>query len=645
MKKFVSILSLFSFVFIATVYAQQPSPAGQKRGYKARACGLDMNRNGIYGEPADCNVCDGVTADPDGDGINEDINYVDSSAGADNASCGGPQNPCRTIQFVLNGSNTSFPQRSDGPGDGAEDIVCIKGVFNLSSPLVPKQSGIAQQYTTSSFQFPKNPVMIVGWDADNDGSYPPFDSDDVAILDGQSVSKYAINNSSAKSYIELAHFEARNFGDGNSNSGFFEIAPGSGAVSHIFVHDLEVDSVNRQAPLLSSNITFDMFGGPETWVAIINNNLTNIGAYFMRGSGNGQNHVRIAFNSIKYNGCPGNVCSNPEWQSAVVGVKMFDEIDNTEVLFNIFDSNAPQWNPAAGGANNGIHPDTCSQGWTIRGNEIINFKSAVIIQGTASSSFCQTRNLDDVIIDQNIIRVNYVPFAFGDNGIRTTSGSSVTNTVEDLTITNNFLFSSVGWEACIWIQNTAPGTGTYPGQTIIAGNTCVNDINRHAALVIGNPEGTENSARQNNFIVRNNIFVQFNGSNEKSTPVNIWTHYAPTNWQSDGNIFEPAGRGFAWNQDVSNPSPISISSWRSASGGDSVSKECTPEFVSKSDGDLHLLSTDTCANSGGVDITSLTSVDIDGKSRSSSFPDSGAAVVSGGPTSPSSPQNLRILSP
>ena len=28
------------------------------RGYTARSCGLDMNRNGIVGEPSDCNVCD-----------------------------------------------------------------------------------------------------------------------------------------------------------------------------------------------------------------------------------------------------------------------------------------------------------------------------------------------------------------------------------------------------------------------------------------------------------------------------------------------------------------------------------------------------------------------------------------------------------
>ncbi len=26
--------------------------------------------------------------------------------------------------------------------------------------------------------------MLVGWDADNDGQYPPYDTDDTAVLDG-----------------------------------------------------------------------------------------------------------------------------------------------------------------------------------------------------------------------------------------------------------------------------------------------------------------------------------------------------------------------------------------------------------------------------------------------------------------------------
>ena len=34
------------------------------------------------------------------------------------------------------------------------------------------------------FQYPNNPAMLIGWDKDNDGSYPPHDPDDTSVLFG-----------------------------------------------------------------------------------------------------------------------------------------------------------------------------------------------------------------------------------------------------------------------------------------------------------------------------------------------------------------------------------------------------------------------------------------------------------------------------
>ncbi len=59
-KTILFILLVIYPILLGTLY-------GQTRGYTARACGLDMNRNGIIGEAADCNVCDGTTTDVDGD--------------------------------------------------------------------------------------------------------------------------------------------------------------------------------------------------------------------------------------------------------------------------------------------------------------------------------------------------------------------------------------------------------------------------------------------------------------------------------------------------------------------------------------------------------------------------------------------------
>ena len=54
-----------------------------RKGYHARPCGFDMDRDGVIGEQADTHVGDGRTADPDGDGVNEDLIYVDADGGSD----------------------------------------------------------------------------------------------------------------------------------------------------------------------------------------------------------------------------------------------------------------------------------------------------------------------------------------------------------------------------------------------------------------------------------------------------------------------------------------------------------------------------------------------------------------------------------
>ena len=69
----------------------------EKKGYISRPCGFDMNRNGVLGEPGDRLVGDGRTRDPDGDGVEEDILYVDARAGSDEAGDGSPTMPYKTI--------------------------------------------------------------------------------------------------------------------------------------------------------------------------------------------------------------------------------------------------------------------------------------------------------------------------------------------------------------------------------------------------------------------------------------------------------------------------------------------------------------------------------------------------------------------
>ena len=107
--------------------------AAEPRGYNARPCGFDMDRNGIIGDPNDAHVGDGVTADPDFDGTDEDILYVDGYTGNDSTGDGSAGKPYKTIQKALN--------MADGSGDGAEDIIAIHGTFKEAVTL--SDSGVA----------------------------------------------------------------------------------------------------------------------------------------------------------------------------------------------------------------------------------------------------------------------------------------------------------------------------------------------------------------------------------------------------------------------------------------------------------------------------------------------------------------------
>ncbi|MGD8240299.1 MAG: hypothetical protein PVH68_17220, partial [Armatimonadota bacterium] len=176
----------------------------QQKGYHARPCGFDMDRNGVVGGEADGEVGNGRTADPDGDGVNEDLLYVDAVGGSDEAGNGTPKAPYRTIGRAL--------ASADGPGDRAEDIVCISGVFHETITI--PHGGVPGHYERDGFQFPRDPFMIIGWDKDGDGQYPPFDTDDVAVLDGRTSLPVAIDTipEQHNSYLEIAHLTIRDYG-------------------------------------------------------------------------------------------------------------------------------------------------------------------------------------------------------------------------------------------------------------------------------------------------------------------------------------------------------------------------------------------------------------------------------------------------
>ncbi len=578
---------------------------GQPRGYTSRPCGFDMDRNGVLGEPPDRLVGDGVTRDPDGDGVNEDLLYVDAAGGNDTTGDGSAGRPYKTVQKALN--------VADGPGDGAEDIICISGVFREAVTI--RDSGVGGYYTRDDFQFPRNPLMLIGWDKDGDGEYPPYDTDDIAVLDGDvggNNRDIGIRTDSKRSYLEIAHLTVRNYGSSaHTTCGAFKLFHwGGGSQSHVYVHDVEMKSINRAITDASARIVFNFWGGPTTYIAVINSEVDEYASYFCRGSPNAPaGHYRFQNITLKMFGVGG---SEPNHHS--MGWKLWGTHSNVEIIDNVINTQ-----PHLYGANLRSYAMTigqCAQNYVIRNNEFIDCRVAVNLQGDAGSSYCQSRPVSNILIDRNIIRNTYSGWLYNSvNCISIQGGSKTTATVANVTITNNFI-SSTTRGACAIAANPGNDQGPQPGSVTIAGNTIygrwVRSDGFYKALAIR----ASYPYKQNNWTIKNNIFA-----NSGSGYQNIGTEYIPTNWVASGNVYDDSS-GFTWNR-------VNISTlggWRSATGQDADSRVGDPAFVSAGSGDFHLDPNDTVAKGSGVDITDITTWDIDGDTRDPQNPTAGADV-------------------
>lgn len=160
------------------VLIQGAEAAVPDRGYQPRLCGLDMDRDGLIGEPENCTVCNGDPAntDPDGDDVNEDIVYVSCPAGpyapASDVTGGGSHgNPYASIQHAFD----VVAARVNGT---AEAIVCFRNICREEN-LSPQAPGIDDYYEVPAtgseardWRFPRNPGMLIGWDVDGGRTVP-----------------------------------------------------------------------------------------------------------------------------------------------------------------------------------------------------------------------------------------------------------------------------------------------------------------------------------------------------------------------------------------------------------------------------------------------------------------------------------------
>lgn len=301
------------------------SPAAE-RGYIPRACGFDLDHDGIVGEASDCDICDGnqstgaYTADPDGDAVNEDFYWVDCNSGTNTGT--GPNAPntaYRTLQYAISQLN--------GTGSSKEDIICVRATCSVANGSSAAGATLSQSGVTGStsiaartadneqyaFSYPTNPAMIIGWDTDGDGCYPPYDDGrdtancgsaqaEPAVFDAQNGSNYDIgflNFGATTDYVEVGHFTMQNFGRGRAETTLYGIrfSSSAGTNEYFRLHDIEGYNMLRECTTgqdTTSRRVFyiDKSVGAGSWqrhIALENIYLAQSHGWPVRGWGNNQN--------------------------------------------------------------------------------------------------------------------------------------------------------------------------------------------------------------------------------------------------------------------------------------------------------------------------------------------------------------------
>jgi hypothetical protein len=578
------------------------------RGYQERACGFDLNRNGVFGEAADCNICNGSTDGLDAGGVRQHQVYVSCNSGTDSATCGSPGSPCRTINFAWN-------NRTAAPGSNAADIICFRGTCHEES-IMPGVSGRPGTYLKPQsgsearpFELPTHPTMLVGWDANHNGAYPPFDSADEAVLDGKGLAEaIRLSANSPNSYVELAHFTVRDYGtSSNANdTGFLTLGGAAGSSHHVYVHDVLVQRVNGGRGLDSGHIIFNFFTGNTRLqhVAFENIQLQDVGGYVARGNGPFGNTADTAFENGPYrferftvsaracNASGAGACPSPGEEAHVVGWKLWGYVTGIEVLDSVLRLNPTAWNPwPTGFGSTAFVPAQCSRDWTIRNNEIDDFKIGLTVQGYATG-YCDgagARPVDGVVFDHNVFRNTYAPWLYGNNGVVISGGGPNPRTsVGKVVVSNNQFSSTPGWQGMAYID-AGNGGGPDPGNFQFVNNTTFATLTRDGFGAISVVKNNPNLPQA--FYIHHNIIAGTGAGKE-----NLHTEYAPGAWDADANVFDP-GAGYTWNHSVGCGG---LPAWQQASGRDRASRACVPRFANAAAGDLRIVSGDACGTGAGT---------------------------------------------
>jgi hypothetical protein len=652
---------LAAIIAMALVACCSLAWAAPPRGYQSRACGFDLNFNGVPGEPGDCNrICrgDATNADIDGNGVADRQVYVNCSAGTDSTTCGAPGSPCRTLQYALNGSNSSFADHISSPATNQIQAVCFQGICG-NAQVNLTQSGAAGTYTRTasgseprSFEFPRYPVIISGWDVNADGNYPP-NSGETAVVDGNaSGNTNTFFSSRGHSRYELAHFTIRDYGQACTSGGDVGVGyPGGGGdVSHAYWHDLAIMDVNRGCnegdPAHESGFilwnNFTGSGNTLRYFAVVNTSIQNWGGYILRGSSPSDLTPSEASGPYRFQNVTATAL--PANGSPVFGFKPWSRIIGFDLIDSIIDANTDAYSAGDPSAHFAMDIAQCIQDVVLRNNQLRNWKQPISIQPSASGG-CSSFDLDNITIDGNEIRnTNSSWGRFGHIGIQLNANDgSSSQAAQNVTITNNFVSSTnKNWRTGILVENSR-SSGAIAGLLRIAENTFEgNGASCDLGLIGFCTNGGCLGQRQNNIQILGNIL---RGCQANANLVDV--RYAPTGFAADWNVYDVDGTAnWVWNGSTR----ATLASWQTALGGcpganhDCGARQCVPSYVNASSGNYHLRDTDSCARDGGFTLAGVVDKDIDGEPRPGGASwDMGAdEVVLSGTSPPAAPKLLDV---
>lgn len=661
-------LALFLLCLVIPSYAQAQV---ETRGYVASACDMDMNHDGTFGgsdATADCNLCDSTSGAAGAVGTEGYAEwYVDCNGGTNNGSCGSPGSPCATITYALTSRLNA--------ADSTPDAVCFKGTCAAEpkTGIVPVSGVSPNTYsvtlgmgdgTTTNWTLPSKPSIIMGWDADNDGSYPPTDTGDTSVIDGCSAQQYyAFSMPTSGHDIELAHFTAAEQGSRscigqtgianattcstNANcssvfgsdwacsgtpdfkcvwlpsTGFFFANAGP---KNVFIHDVKADRINYQQPLCDGQRGVSFGSSGQQWANFweYNLNLTNIGAYWNRG-GVGttveQGPIRISNSSYDAAGfsndgstAPGcnPGANNQKANYAVAFGKLWAHLTDQQWISNTADANTDVWTPIYNNTSSAVVVDACVRNVHINNNSFTEWKAGVTMK--PSPSGCTDRGVQDVDIIGNYIHTSASSvYSTGKPyGVLSQQGGSSNgfDFIDTANILNNTIDLPSGGNAGLYLgDGSVAGCGRSDTWTI-ANNTIFADSPNRGGIYLGAADwgGTVKPCTPD-FAIKDNLVVGITSAKPAFSVDSVYV--ANSTFSIDGNASNAVAT-FNWGGTTQN-----LATWN-ANTGVGTDKQCTPTFASSTD--YHLASGDTCAKDAGVSTASLgVTIDADGDARSGTY--------------------------